>query len=411
MDGARFGKRLFWFIVGINFLNYLDRYTLPAVLEPLGRDLALTDAQRGWLGSAFLLSYMVTAPLFGALGDRRSRPRIISLAIAAWSLATASTWLVRSFEGLLCLRAVVGVGEAAYYGLGVAMLCDLVPERQRALKLTWFFLAIPLGSAIGFGLAGVIAEHLGWRASFLVCGLPGLLVALAMWFVKDPERGANDLVADETRDLGFGQRLRFLLTHRVWLATTACYVGYTFAMGALTHWSASFLERVHGVGTGSAGLTFGAMAAVTGIGGTLAGGALTQRLQARHPDIDVHFSSATLVLAAIGVAGYLLLPGLYASLGALFTAMLLLFASTTPINNLTVSSLPASIRAFGASLNVFFIHLLGDAISPAAVGAISDRSGATASSLAHALLVTLPALLLAGLVLLLARRRPSPARG
>ena len=404
MRDSRFQKGLFWFIVGVNFLNYLDRYTLPAVLEPLGRDLGLTDGERGWLGSAFLLSYMIAAPIFGVLGDRFSRPRLISIAIAGWSLATAATWLVRSFGTLVALRAAVGVGEAAYYGLGVAMLCDLVPERERAGKLTWFFLAIPLGSAIGFGLAGFIAQHAGWRASFLVCGLPGLAVAAAMWRLRDPERGRNDLVADATRDLGFGARLRFLLTHRIWVVTTLCYVGYTFAMGALTHWSASFLERVHGVSTGDAGLTFGAMAAVTGIAGTLAGGALTQRLSARWPRFDVAFSSATLCLSIAGVAGYLLSPSLPMALAALAFGMLLLFASTTPVNNLTVTYLPASIRAWGAAINVFFIHLLGDAVSPEVVGAISDHGGATAASLRGALLVTLPALAFAGLVLLLARR-------
>jgi MFS transporter, Spinster family, sphingosine-1-phosphate transporter len=408
MKDARFAKGLFWFIVGVNFLNYLDRYTLPAVLEPLGRDLHLTDGQRGWLGSAFLFSYMIAAPIFGVLGDRFSRPRLISLAIAAWSVATAATWFVRSFAELVLLRSVVGIGEAAYYGLGVAMLCDLVPERERAGKLTWFFLAIPLGSAIGFGLAGAIAQHLGWRASFLVCGLPGLAVAIAMWFARDPERGANDLVADETRDLGFGARLRFLFTHRIWLAATLCYVGYTFAVGALTHWSSSFLERVHGVSTGSSGLTFGAMAAITGIAGTLAGGALTQRLSRRWINFDVWFSSATLCLSIAGVAGYLLAPGLGAALASLFLALLLLFASTTPVNNLTVTYLPASIRAWGAAINVLLIHLLGDAVSPEIVGAMSDRGGANAASLATALLVTLPALLFAGLVLLLARRRLSP---
>lgn len=400
-------RRLFWFIVGINFLNYLDRYTLPAVLEPLGRDLLLSDNQRGLLGSLFLLSYMIASPIFACLGDRLSRPRIIAAAIGLWSAATALTWFVESFEELAVLRCLLGVGEAAYYSLGIAMLCDLIPEERRAGQLTYFFLAIPLGSAIGFGLSGAIAEHFGWRASFLIAGLPGFVLALAMWSVRDPERGRLDLVADETHGLRFGGKLAFLFRHRTWLVMTTSYIGYTFAFGALTHWSASFLERSHGVSTGASGLIFGGLAALTGIAGTLAGGALTQRLQARWPDIAVTFSSATLCLATLGVAGFLLFEDLVPALAAIGIGMLLLFASTTPVNNLTVSRLPASIRAWGAALNVFFIHLFGDALSPGLVGALSDRGGGTAEALRGALLVTLPAIAFSGLILLLARRASS----
>jgi MFS family permease len=405
MNASAFSKRLFWFIVGINFLNYLDRYTLPAVLEPLGRDLALNDSQRGWLGSAFLLSYMVASPVIGMLADRFCRPKIIAVAIALWSLATSLTWFVSSYNELLLLRALVGIGEAAYYSLGVAMLCDIIPEKERAGKLNFFFLAIPVGSAVGFGLSGVIAQHFGWRMSFLLTGLPGLLFAMGMWFVRDPLRGANDLIKDTTAAMSALEKLRFLFTHRIWLVSTACYVAYTFAMGAMTHWSASFLERVHGVSTGSAGLMFGAMAAITGIVGTFAGGFYTQKMQSKWPNIEAYFSSVTLCIGAIGVAGFLLLPTLPAIVVSLTIGLVFLFANTTPVNNLTVSQLPASVRAWGVAINVFLIHLFGDAISPEIVGSISDRAGGDGAALGRALLITPPAFALSGIILLLARRK------
>jgi predicted MFS family arabinose efflux permease len=285
------------------------------------------------------------------------------------------------------------------------MLCDIIPEKERAGKLNFFFLAIPVGSAVGFGLSGVIAQHFGWRMSFLLTGLPGLLFAMGMWFVRDPLRGANDLIKDTTAAMSALEKLRFLFTHRIWLVSTACYVAYTFAMGAMTHWSASFLERVHGVSTGSAGLMFGAMAAITGIVGTFAGGFYTQKMQSKWPNIEAYFSSVTLCIGAIGVAGFLLLPTLPAIVVSLTIGLVFLFANTTPVNNLTVSQLPASVRAWGVAINVFLIHLFGDAISPEIVGSISDRAGGDGAALGRALLITPPAFALSGIILLLARRK------
>lgn len=400
-----FLKRLFWFIVGINFLNYLDRYTLPAVLEPLGTELLLSDEQRGFLGSVFLLSYMIAAPIFGILGDRFRRPRVIALGVVVWSLATLSSAFVQSFHQLVMLRAFVGVGEAAYYGLGVAMLCDIVPERERPSKLTFFFLAIPLGSAIGFGLAGTLAQVLGWRAAFLIAGLPGLIISAFMWFVRDPERGANDSFADEAAGGGFWQKMTILFTNRFWLVATICYALYSFSMGALTHWGASFMERAHGLLTSTSGLVLGGITALAGIAGTFTGGWIVQRWQERIRNIDIYFSAITLLLGAAGILLFLNVGSANLAIPALFVSMTLLFMNTTPVNNITVTPLPASIRAWGASVNVFLIHAFGDAVSPSAVGFLSDKWGSTGDALGKALLITVPPFALSGLILLFARRK------
>jgi predicted MFS family arabinose efflux permease len=405
-DVPHFSKRLFWFVVGVNFLNYFDRFTLPAVLEPLGRELLLTDEQRGILGSAFLLSYMCAAPFFGLLGDKFRRPRVIAFGIVLWSIATSASALAHSFTALAALRSMVGVGEAAYYGLGVAMLCDIIPERQRASKLTFFFLAIPLGSAVGFGLSGWLAQVFGWRYSFLVAGLPGIVLAIMMWFVRDPERGAADLVIDEVKDFSIWRKLGILFTHRIYIFATLCYCFYTFAFGALSHWGASLLERQHGVGTGTAGLLLGGATAITGIVGTFLGGYVVQRFQGRFRNADVYFSSGSLVLGGVFLSGFMVSTNIYVVVVSLFLSMTLLFLNTTPVNNLTLSSLPASLRAIGASINVFLIHALGDALSPSIVGVFSDRFGGNGPALAKALLITVPAMVISGFVLLAARRRP-----
>ncbi len=405
MKKKLFAKRLFWFIVGINFLNYMDRYTLPAVLEPLGRELLLSDEQRGFLGTVFLLSYMVTAPMFGIFGDRFRRPRVISVGIFIWSLATFITAFSRSYPQLLLLRALVGVGEAAYYGLGVAMLCDIIPEHDRPSKLTFFFLAIPLGSAVGFGIAGTVAQLMGWRSAFMLAGIPGILIAALMWFTSDPERGLNDSANDAASQLSFSGKMKQLFTNRFWIVATLCYAFYSFAIGALTHWGASFLMRAHALSASKAGIFAGGITALSGILGTFWGGWVVQRWQDRFPNVDIYFSAITLLLGSAGIALFLVASDVSFALPVLLVSLTFLFANTTPVNNITVTPLPASIRAWGASVNVFLIHAFGDAISPSAVGILSDSMGGNGRSLGNALFMTVPAFALAGFVLFFALRK------
>jgi predicted MFS family arabinose efflux permease len=307
----------------------------------------------------------------------------------------------------------VGVGEAAYATLGPAILSDVIPEDERAARFTWFYLAIPVGSALGYGLGGLVAQAWGWRAAFLVAGLPGLLFAARMLRMEDPPRGLMDKVRDLAGEASVPARLRAIFTNRVWLACTGSYVAYTFAMGALSHWGPTLLQRAHGVSTGAAGTVFGAIAVVTGILGTFAGGMLTGKLQGRWPDAGLWISALTLVAAAPVTAFALRAGSLPMAYALFFGAMLLLFVNTSPVNALTVSCLPASVRATGVALNLLLIHLLGDAISPELAGRRSEAALAAGASpgdaLATGMAVALPAILAAGLALLFARRSRTPA--
>jgi len=408
------------FLTGINLLNYLDRYVVAAVLEPMGKELALNDAQLGWVQPAFIYAYMVAAPVFGALADRLHRPRLIAAGISLWSLATAGSALAGGFPGLLATRSLVGIGEAAYASLGPAVLSDCYPERDRARSFTWFYMAIPVGSALGYALGGIAAQHWGWRSAFLIAGLPGLFLAVRMARTPDPERGALDTVADPLTGAPFLARIRHLSGNRIWLACTASYTAYTFAMGALSTWAPTLLQRVHGVSAGRAGMVFGALAVATGIAGTLAGGLLTSRLQRRYPDAGVWIAGGTLLAAAPVVAWALRAPTPGGAYLAFFAGMLLLFCNTSPVNALTVSCIPASIRATGVAVNVFLIHLLGDALSPEWVGHRSARLAAAGlgrgEALSRALWIAVPAIAVSGIVLMVGARgffrteRPQVAR-
>lgn len=397
----------------INLVNYIDRFVVAAILEPLGKDLGLDDAQRGRLTFVFVIVYMVAAPVFGVLADRLHRPRLIAVGVAIWSLATVAGAFVQDFTALLVARSFVGIGEAAYASLGPAMLSDCIPESQRARRFTWFYLAIPVGSALGYAIGGVVAQHYGWRAAFLVAGAPGLALSALMLRMADPERGALDAEKEQTQLGTVWARVGAAFRNRIWVACTASYVAYTFAMGALSTWAPTLLQRRFQVEIGAAGATFGGIAVVTGILGTFIGGYVTDRAQGRFPNIGVIFSAVTLLLAAPFVFLSLRTQDLTVAYALFFGAMLLLFVNTSPVNALTVSCLPASARATGTAVNVLLIHLLGDAISPELVGVRSTAAQARGmlpgDALAHGLEIALPAVVLSGLGLFFARKRPARA--
>ncbi|HSC85991.1 MAG TPA: MFS transporter [Polyangiaceae bacterium] len=410
-----FATRVLTLFSLINLVNYVDRYVVAAVLEPLGHELHLNDAERGRLTFVFVIVYMLAAPVFGALAERMHRPRLIAIGVAIWSLATVAGAFVHDYTQLLVARSFVGVGEAAYASLGPAVLSDCIAENDRARRFTWFYLAIPVGSALGYALGGVVAQYYGWRAAFFVAGLPGLAFAYRLALLADPERGALDNVK-ETEKLGsLGARLRAAIGNRVWVACTVSYVAYTFGMGALSTWAPSFLQRRFEVGPGPAGTAFGGIAVVTGVLGTFLGGYLTDRWQKKFPNLGVDMSAVTLLLAAPCVIWALHAPSLGLTYVAFFVGMLLLFVNTSPVNALTVSCLPASARATGTAFNVLLIHLFGDAISPEWVGVRSEaatQAGANAAAgLVHGMMIAVPAIVLSGAILFLARTRSATTVG
>src|SRR3982074_2314927 len=184
---ASFGLAVLSFI---NLFSYLDRYVVSALIESLKHsDLGLSDANLGSLMSGFLVVYTLTAPVFGALGDRRSRPRLIAFGVACWSFATALSGFGGSYLTLLAARASVGVGEAAYVTIAPSLLSDYFPVRQRGRVMAIFFCAIPVGSALGYVVGGLVDKHYGWRMAFFVAGVPGLLLAVLCLLLLDPPRG------------------------------------------------------------------------------------------------------------------------------------------------------------------------------------------------------------------------------
>ncbi|HLN57887.1 MAG TPA: MFS transporter [Thermoanaerobaculia bacterium] len=394
----------------INLLNYLDRYVVSSLVESLKKsELKLSDTQLGSLMTGFVLVYMLTSPIFGTLGDRRGRPRLLAMGVGIWSAATALGGFARSFAGLFAARSAVGVGEAAYGTIAPALLADSFPKEKRGRVFAVFFAAIPIGSAAGYILGGLMDQRFGWRAAFFVAGLPGLALALLCLGLKDPPRGAHDRKPGEDMrphsgplpgGEGVGKSYLRLLRNREYRLTVLGYAAYTFALGGLAFWAPAFLERVRGMSKADATVQFGAIVVVTGFVGTFGGGWAGDFFLKRSESAYLRLSGWVTIAAAPAALVAFVSPSRPVYLSAIVVTELLLFASTGPINSAIVNVVAPTERATAVALSILGIHLLGDVPSPPLIGALSD-----ATSLGTAFLILPAVIALAGAIWLYAARR------
>src|SRR5258707_9604175 len=388
----------------INLFSYLDRYVVSGVLESLKHsDLGLTDTNLGSLMSGFLVVYTLLAPVFGALGDRRSRPRLIALGVACWSFATALSGFAVNCLQLFAARALVGVGEAANVTIAPSLLSDYVPVRKRGRVMAIFFCAIPVGSALGYVVGGLVDKHYGWRMAFFVAGVPGLLLAALCLLLRDPPRGVQDTVA--AQDAGGAQGVRdaggargapaanpvprssapgtlrketwlaygHLMRNKPYVLTILGYAAYTFAVGGLAVWMPAFLERARGIPRSEATVSFGAIVVITGFIGTFVGGWLGDYCAKYSRQAYLWLSAISTAVSAPFVWVALTTSLHTGDLVSMVWAQLCLFLSTGPINAAIINLVSATERATAIALGVFVIHVLGDALSPPLIGALSDQ--------------------------------------
>ena len=179
-------------LTALNLFNFIDRYILPGVQPLVQKEFAVNDAKMGLLTTVFFFVYMLVAPLTGWLGDHFPRKPLIIIGALLWSIATLFTAWVHSYETLLIRHAIVGIGEATFSIFAPALLADFYPEADRNRILTIFYITIPVGGALGYLSGGVLGQHYGWRMPFFIAALPGALIALAFFFVREPQRGSAD---------------------------------------------------------------------------------------------------------------------------------------------------------------------------------------------------------------------------
>ena len=377
----RSSRMVLVFLFGVNLLNYIDRQILFAVFPPIQVELSLTDTQLGLLASAFMWVYLSTAPIFGLLADRRSRPRLMGLGVGIWSVATMLSGVARSHAGLLFGRATVGIGEASYGSVAPALLSDAFAPAERGRALAFFSMAIPVGSALGYLLGGFLERAFGWRAAFFVVGVPGLLLAWSVSRLADPPRGRLDAMNSHGLAASAPGARDYLALLRTpsYLLNCLAMTAMTFAVGGLAAWVPTYLVRIRGMDLAQANLIFGLLTLIAGVGGTLAGGWLGDRLLARFPTAYFLVSGVGLLLSVPCAAAVILLQERLWVLGAIFLAEIFIFLNTGPLNAIIANVSRAGVRATAYAANIFVIHALGDAISPTIMGLLSDRMGLAAA--------------------------------
>ncbi len=392
-------------LLSVNLLNYIDRQVLFAVFPLIKIDLKLSDTELGFLGSAFMLSYLLFAPLFGWLGDRWSRTKLASGGLVVWSLATALAGFVSGYRTLLAARATVGVGEASFGTVSPGLISDFFPKERRGRVLAWFYVAIPVGSALGYLLGGVLGQRYGWHTAFLMVGVPGLLLAVPIALLRTPPRGGDAPHPASGHPLpgGEGEKASSgyaaLFRNRSFVSNTLAMAAMTFAIGGLAQWIPSFLYRVHSLDVARGNTLFGATTVLAGILGTMAGGWLGDRWQKSNGKGYLLVSGWGFLIGTPFAVWAILAPGLNSCMIAIFFAEFFLFLNTGPLNTVIINVTNPAVRAMAFAVNIFFIHALGDAVSPSILGWLSDQWG-----LRTALLITPCAMVLAGLLCFLCGR-------
>jgi MFS family permease len=434
----------------INFLNYIDRQVLPAVAPLMFDDakLKLTHTELGLIEGAMLLSYTVLAPVFGRLGDKYSRTKLMATAAIIWSVATGVVGFIDHLPflplavpligisgaalAIALMRAVVGVGESSYATITPTLIADYFPPLKRATALGIFQAAIPMGFALGFVIGGILGKYFGWRVAFMLVGFPGLLTALLVWRLREPVRGSTDTDAhghalpalnpDDKRESWWATTWRILRT-RDWLLSTLGYTALTSVLGAFATWAVTLLKEDKGMTADNAAITLGVVTLLGGAAGTFGGGWIADKVIRKRADGYWLVCAASSLLGFIPALLSLISGNPYLYLPAIFFAVFFLFINNAPFHAILVNSVPATIRASAVALNIVVIHTFGDLVTKFGVGFVSDtlKAGrlaplaglagllgvnAAQKSLSAALLVAPAALLVGALLFLWGARGP-----
>jgi len=381
-------------LTALNLFNFIDRYILPGVQPLVQKEFRVNDAQIGLLTTVFFFVYMIAAPITGWLGDHFPRKPLIIIGALLWSIATLFTAWVHDYETLLIRHAIVGIGEATFSIFAPALLADFYPEADRNRILSIFYITIPVGGALGYLTGGILGQHFGWRVPFFIAALPGFLIAMAFLFVREPSRGSADSL---TPTLNRATLSGLTRNPAFWCATLGLAM-WTFAVGGISTWLPTFLVRFGSMSVAKAGTVAGGLTVVCGLLGTIVGGWVAQRWQHHNHRALYMLSGWGSVLAIPFAAAVFFGPPSVFIAGA-FLAEFFLFLGTGPLNAAIVNSVAAPIRATAISVNLFIIHVLGDAFSPTLIGKISD-----ATNLRIGLGVTLISLAASGAILFLGAR-------
>ena len=383
-------------MVGINLLNYLDRYVAAAVAPQVQDELHLTNSEVGLFGTAFLLVYAIAAIPFGYWGDRGVRKTVIGVGVTIWSIATVLTGFARNYAQLFLSRAVVGIGEASYYPAGTSLMSDWFPKEQRARVMSLWGAGSTIGIALGYAGGGYIADVLGWRAAFFIAGIPGMLLAFLAFQMREPLRGAVERAGPavaRTAEASFRKFLDLLKIPTL-RATIISQTLLFFVLASNAFWLPTVLQRRFEMSSTRAGLLSGAVIVVGGLIGTLAGGWLADRRALKSPGAHLETGIvgflAGAVLIAIAIVSPLNVGPIPVFVPVFLVTVVCLYLYSGPFTAVAQNVVSPGLRASAVTLLLFIAHVFGDSHAPFDIGYLSDRFG---GNLTLALLITSPTLL------------------
>lgn len=393
--------------------HYLDRTVISIVAEPIRREFGLSDSQLGLLtGLAYGVSFALAGIPFGYLIDRVNRRRLMAVVVVAWSSMTALAGLVQNYASLLVTRVLLGAAEAGGTPTAMALISDLFPARLRSTALGIYFLGTGVGAAASAVIAAVVAAQYGWRAAFLVAGLPGIVLGLLVWFtLRDVERGASEPRVSTAANVPLpatapGLRLvfAFLFRQHAVLALIAAVALLSAGMAAIGAWLPALLMRSHDLALGKAGLitalTFGLFSSL----GTLFGGLAADRLGRGGTLRRLWFCAVMALLAApAGALAALSIDLSLAVMGA-FAAAFCGFAVLPTGFGMAMELMPPQMRGMTTASAQLVANLVGYGIGPFAVGLLSTHIGGADSLRQGMALVCVATLVGAALALVLAAR-------
>jgi len=371
----------FGLLFAIHLTNYADRFIPSAVKAQIQAEYDLDDFQSSFPLTVFIIAYMIFSPLFGYLSDRGySRTRLIAAGVVSWSVLTALTAAAPNYAIFVLVRAAVGIGEASYIVITPSILADYyqVDDRNRMIGL--WSLAIPLGAALGFGLGGVIGEELGWKAAFVILGLPGIVLGLLVLRLRDPVRGGTDppevrAMMAASAQLSNLEVYKALLLNPVFVCGALGQAFNTFGAGGVADWMPTYIQKSLDMSEADAGLAVGAATVVGGIGGGLFGPWLAQRVDGKIRNAYLAVAGWTTLFGAVMLILLLQLTSAPLVILLLAVCEVGLWAYLGPVWALFVNAVHPLHRTRAAAIAVFIEHLLGDAASPSIIGAVSDRVG------------------------------------
>jgi len=367
-------------LFAMNMLDYMDRNILYAVLKQVKFDLKINDTQAGALATFFLVSYSLVSPAMGWLGDRWRRTWLLGIGVSVWSVATIASGLSRSYGEMVLARCCLGIGEATYGVIAPTILMDLFSREKRARIMSAFYVAMPIGSALGMGLGGTIATRFTWHAAFFLVGAPGLVAAFVALILPEPVRGTSEGVDEaqlkaHVKAGATKEDYIDLMVNSSYTYSVFGMAAYTFAIGGLLVWVPTFLNVTRGLDQERSTWMLGLTTLLAAITGMSLGGWVADRWSQTNP-------RALFIVPGVAMIASIpfILVGMFAKtplwiFSGIFLAEMLMFVNTGPCNAVIANVVVPNMRAAAYAVAIFAIHFLGDIWSPTLMGWVADTFG------------------------------------